>query len=415
MHTGNTPIDPIIPHLFRQEYAKLTAVLSRYFGLQDIDIAEDIASETFLKAMENWPIHGIPDNPEAWLCTVAKNKAKDYLKRQEIFKGTVKAVVDSQELVTGQEFEFTEKIIADSQLSMIFAVCDPSNPPQVQICLALQILCGFSVDEIANAFLSNKETIKKRLQRGRDSLRASNFQLKQLSESEINGRFAIVLKSLYLLFNEGYFSRSKDVFIRKDLCSEAMRLTLLLVESKLADVRQASALLSLMCFQSSRLDARIDDTGEAILYDDQDRSLWDRFLIEKGNYYLFRAFETGAISCYHLQAGIAYWHTTAQEEKWPHILQLYNQLLALEYSPATAINRTFAFAKVHGNTAAIAEAKKFSLPDSSYYYGLLGYLYKEADTALAVSYYRQAVALSTSRAEKKALLKQIADLNTDRL
>lgn len=415
IHAGNNPIDTLIPHLFRQEYAKLTAVLSRYFGLQDIEIAEDIASETFLKAMENWPIHGIPDNPEAWLYTVAKNKAKDYLKRHQIFEGTVKAVVRPEEAIPGHEFEFNEKIIADSQLSMIFAVCDPANPPQVQICLALQILCGFSVDEIANAFLSNKETIKKRLQRGRDSLRASKFQLKQLSENEVKDRFAIVLKCLYLLFNEGYFSRSQDVLIRKDLCSEAMRLTLLLVESELADVRQASALLALMCFQSSRLDARIDDTGEAILYEDQDRSLWNSFLIEKGNYYLFKAFEPGAISCYHLQAGIAYWHTTTQDEKWPHILQLYNQLIELEYSPATAINRTFAFAKVHGNKAAIAEAKKFSLPDSSYYYGLLGYLYKEADVALSISYYRQAVALSTSRAEKQTLMKQIADLDKARL
>ena len=412
MPLENRPTNALIPHLFRQEYTKLTAVLSRYFGLQHIEVAEDIASETFLKATEHWAVHGMPDNPTAWLYRVAKNKAKDYLKRHQVFESRIKADVTPDEAIPGQEFEFTEEIIADCQLSMLFAVCDPANPSSVQICLALQILCGFSVEEIANAFLSNKETIKKRLQRGRANLRTGCFQVRKLTESEINARLDIVLKTLYLLFNEGYFSQNEEEFIRKDLCSEAMRLTLFLVESRLADTHQANALLSLMCFQSSRLDARTGDTGQAILYEDQDRGLWNRFLIEKGNYYLFKAFVVQEVSAYHLQAGIAYWHTTTGEKKWPHILQLYNQLVVLENSPATAINRAFAFAKVHGNSAAVQETQKLSMPNNSFYCGLMGYLHKETDATLAIAWYRRAIALSTSGAEKKTLLKQIATITT---
>lgn len=413
MQAQNSSVDTLLPHLFRQEYAKLTAVLSRGFGLEHIEVAEDIASETFLKATEHWPVHGIPDNPAAWLYTVAKNKVKDYLKRHQVFESRIKAEIAPDEAISGQTFDFTEEIIADSQLSMIFAVCDSANPPAVQICLALQILCGFSVEEIANAFLLNKETIKKRLQRGRANLRTGGFQLRKLNENEINARLDAVLKTLYLVYNEGYFSQNEDAFIRKDLCSEAMRLTLLLVESNLTETNPASALLSLMCFQTSRLNARTDDTGQAILYEDQDRTLWDQFLIEKGNYYLFRAFTTREVSTYHLQAAIAYWHTTDVEEKWMQILQFYDQLIILEYSPATAINRAFAFARVHGCERAIAEAEKLNLAGNSYYHGLMGYLYSTLRTDLALFHYRQALKSTRSSVERKVLADKITQLDAE--
>ncbi|MGX5687441.1 RNA polymerase sigma factor [Arcticibacter tournemirensis] len=400
----------LIPHLFRQEYSKMTAVLCRHFGLEHIEIAEDIASETFLKAAEHWPVHGIPENPAGWLYTVAKNKAKDRLRREQIFETRIKSVQKDIEVAEEQEFNFSEEIIADSQLSMIFVICDPVNSPSAQICLSLQILCGFSVEEIAHAFLSNVETIKKRLQRARINLRSNGFQLRKPGEKEINARLDTVLKTLYLLFNEGYFSQNEDQFIRKDLCSEAIRLTLVLVEDKRTSKPQVSALLALMCFQSSRLDARINDTGEAVLYEDQDRSLWNRFLIEKGNYYLFNAFTEREGSKYHLEAGIAYWHTTTGKEKWQHILLLYNQLIVLEYSPATAINRLFAFAKVYGSEKAIIEAEKLSLTSNSYYHGLMGFLYSSVDTTCALVHYRRALQFTRSIIEKKVLSNKIEQL-----
>ncbi len=265
MNVNNEHIDTLIPHLFRQEYAKITAVLSRHFGLQHIEVAEDIASETFLKAISHWTVHGIPASPAAWLYTVAKNKAKDYLKRQVLFESGVKNEIKGSGKEAEQEFEFSEEIIADSQLLMIFVVCDPVNPPSTQICLALQILCGFSVEEVAGAFLSNRETIKKRLHRGRVQLRTNSFQLRSLNRHEVDARMDAVLKTIYLLFNEGYFSQNEKAFIRKDLCAEAMRLALLLVENELTNSSEANALLALMSFQSSRLNARTNELGEAIL------------------------------------------------------------------------------------------------------------------------------------------------------
>lgn len=401
----------LIPHLFRQEYARMTAVLCRHFGLRHIEIAEDIASDTFLKASENWAINGIPKNPTAWLYTVARNKAKDYFKHISVFETQIKKEIIPSELEAEQNFEFSNQIIYDSQLAMIFAVCNPANPTESQICLALQILCGFSVEEIANAFLTKTETIKKRLLRARANLRNDNFQIKELGLLEITSRLDTVLKTLYLLFNEGYFSKTYNQQIRKEFCSEAVRIMLVLTDSDNTNTPQTNALLALMCFQSSRLEARINEKGETILFDEQDKNLWDKTLIEKGNYYLVNACKGNEVSKYHLEAGIAYWHTTPTDEnKWQHILELYNQLILIEYSPITALNRTFAFAKVYGHNRAISEAEKLKLTHSNYYHELLAYLYADIDFDKAIYHYERAIELTKSKSEKQTLTKEIERL-----
>lgn len=388
----------------------MTAVLCRHFGLKHIEIAEDIASETFLKASESWAINGTPANPTAWLYAVAKNKTKDYFRHVEIFERQIKEEVKPNEIKADQDLRFDDQNIADSQLAMIFAICNPVNSDEAQICLALQILCGFSVEEIANAFLTNKEAIKKRLYRARTNLRDDNFQIRILNQAEIQSRLGTVLKTLYLLFNEGYFSKTNSQLIRKDLCSEAIRLTLILTENPLTNKSQTNALLSLMCFQSSRIEARVNKTGETILFDQQDKSLWDKALIEKGNYFLVNACDGNEVSKYHLEAGIAYWHSTTDENKWLHILGLYNQLILIEYSPITALNRTFAFAKVHGYEKAIVEAEKLKLTESNYYHELLGYLYSDKNVDKAIDHYRQAIELTKSKAERKTLIKEVERL-----
>lgn len=401
----------LLPYLFRWEYAKMTAFLCRHFGLRHIEIAEDIASDTFLKASENWATNGIPENPTAWLYTVAKNKTKDYLKHIAIFETKIKEAVKQDEFKEEVDFEYFNQNISDSQLAMLFAVCNPGIPNESQICLALQILCGFSVEEIANAFLAKPETIKKRLQRARIKLRNDNFQIKTLEEAEIKSRLGTVLKTLYLLFNEGYFSKTNDQLVRKELCFEAIRLTLILAENNLTNTPETNALLALMCFQSSRLEARTNDKGEAILFEEQDRNLWNKTLIEKGNYYLVNACNGKEISKYHLEAGIAYWHTAPTGlDKWQHILQLYNQLILIEYSPITALNRIFAYAKVYGYHKAISECEKLKLKDSNYYHELLGYLYTDIDITKAISHYEQAIKLTKSKAEKQTLAKEIKRL-----
>ena len=402
------PYQALLPHLFRQEYARMTTVLCRHFGLQHIEIAEDIASETFLKASEHWPVHGIPDNPVAWLYTTARNKTRDYFRRTTLFETEIRDKLIPDQTGIEDDFEYSERHIADSQLAMIFAVCNPALPAESQICLALQILCGFSVEEIADAFLSKPETIKKRLLRARTKLRNDRFQIRELDETEIASRSETVLKTLYLLFNEGYFSKTSDRQIRKDLCAEAVRLTLILTENLLTSTPQANALLALMCYQSSRLEARTGLNGETILFGEQDKSLWDQSLIEKGHYYLVNACTGNEASKYHLEAAIAYWHTTQDDEnKWQHILQLYNQLILMEYSPVAALNRAFAFAKVYGAGEGISETEKLDLVDNSFYHGLLGYLYTGIDTSKAADHYLKAITLTKSKSEKETLTREM--------
>lgn len=401
----------LLPHLFRQEYAKMTAVLCRHFGLKHIEIAEDIASDTFLKASEHWAINGVPENPTAWLYTVAKNRVKDYFKRLSVYERQVINEIVTDDVQGEYDFEYDGPALADSQLAMIFAVCNPANSSESQICLALQILCGFSVEEIANAFLAKAETIKKRLLRAKANLRNDNFRLSIGNETDIKSKLDNVLKTLYLLFNEGYFSKTNKLPVRRELCSEAIRLTLLLTENPLTHTDQTNALLALMCFQSSRLEARTSDKGEAILFDAQDRNLWDQSLIQRGNYYLVKATDGNEISKYHVEAGIAYWHTAPIDgNKWQHILQLYNQLVLIEYSPMTALNRAFAFAKVYGKEKGIQETEKLKLTESPYYHELLGYLYTDVKTDQAVSHYKRAIQLTKSDTEKQTLAKELVRL-----
>lgn len=391
----------------------MTAVLCRHFGLQHIEIAEDITSETFLKASEYWMHNGLPENPVGWLYTVAKNKTKDYLKRNNIFELKIKSHLYSEKSdECSFELDFTEKIIEDSLLAMIFAVCNTSNSVETQVCLALQILCGFSVEEIADAFLSKPETIKKRLLRGRNKLREQNFQIVTLDKRALESGLPSALKTLYLFFNEGYFSKSNNEIFRKDLCSEALRLALELIKNPITNAPETNALVALMCFQSSRLDARSNGKGESILFEEQNKKLWNQFLIGKGNIYLMNAFEKGEPSTYHFEAAIAYWHISSDDEglKWNSILQLYNHLLIIEYSPLAALNRVFAFAKVYGFDAGIAEAEKLNLKNEIYYHSLLGYLYENNNTDKSLVHYREAVKLSKSKIEKLTLNRKISNL-----
>ncbi|PSL34921.1 RNA polymerase sigma factor [Chitinophaga ginsengisoli] len=398
----------LLPHLFRTEYSKIVAVLCHSYGLDHIEIAEDIASETFLKAAEVWSSKGVPPNPTAWLYTVAKNQTKDYFRHKAIVDSKVKGMLESASPQTEAAIEFTDGLIADSQLAMIFAICHPDNAPQSQVCLALQILCGFSVEEIAGTFLTNTETIKKRLHRARTTLRNHQFQIPTLTETAIQSRLDTVLKTIYLLFNEGYFSRTGDQAIRKDLCSEAIRLTVLLAAHPLTNTPQVNALLALLYFQSSRLDARVDDHGEAILFEHQDRTRWDQALIDKGNHFLITACQGNQLSKYHLEAAIAYWHVTPTDtNKWQHILSLYDQLLLIDHSPMVALNRAFVVAQIRGHDKAIQEVEQLELQHNSFYHSLLGYLYAGTNITVAISHYNMAIALCKSSVEKQTLAKEI--------
>src|SRR5436190_11028943 len=262
----------LIPHLFRTEFRKIAAVLCKLFGIENLELAEDIASETFLSALENWPYKGIPENPVAWLYTVAKNKAKNHLLRNQVFTEKIaKQIKYSSPQNEEVEIDLSEENITDSQLQMLFALCHPSIPTEAQIGLSLRILCGFGIEEIANAFLTSKETINKRLFRAKEKLRIEKVKIVPitvgvLTEKEISNRLETVLTTLYLLFNEGYYSESQDAVLREDFCIEAMRLAYLLIENEQTNKPDVNALLALMCFHASRFPARKNENGELILY-----------------------------------------------------------------------------------------------------------------------------------------------------
>jgi RNA polymerase sigma-70 factor (ECF subfamily) len=400
----------LIPGLFRTEYRKITAVLSRLFGLEHIEIAEDIVSDTFLLATETWGSKGIPENPTAWLYTVSKNRVKDYLKRHALFSQKIaKEIKYSSSMSEELEIDLSNENIVNSQLQMMFAICHPSISAEAQIGLSLKILCAFSIEEIADAFLTNKETISKRLYRAKEKLRIENVKIEFPGNAEIDQRTDTVLATLYLIFNEGYYSASQSQTIRKELCIEAMRLALLLQENKGTNTPNVNALLALMCFHSSRFDARTNEKGELILYDDQDISRWSKELIFRGNHYLNQAATGSKISKYHLEAAIAYWHTQKKDspEKWENILQLYNQLLQIEYSPVAALNRTFAFSKTNGKAEAISETEKLGLTGNHLYHSLLGYLFTGSDPKKALLHYTKALSLARTQNDKTTILQKI--------
>jgi len=403
-----------LKHLFQQEFSKMVAVISKLFGLQHIEIAEDIVSETFLKATETWGVKGTPKNPTAWLYTVAKQKTLYHFRRNKIFKD--KIVPELKTAQTNKEIlqvNFSNDNIKDSQLQMMFAVCNPLIASEAQIGLALRILCGFGIDEIAEAFLSNKETINKRLFRAKEKLRMEKVQMELPSENEIASRLNNVLHIIYLLFSEGYYSKTQNQILRKDLCLEALRLGLMLTEYEKTNLPKTNALIALMCFHASRFSARQINENSLVLYDQQDPGLWDAGLINQGMHFLSLSAQGHEVCSYHLEARIAYWHCMKEDtkEKWEAILQLYNQLLLANYSPGVALNRTYALYKANGQEAALAEAKKLQLENNHFYFILLGELYKNIDNNKAKLNFERAYTLARTQTEKEEIREKIEGLN----
>jgi RNA polymerase sigma-70 factor (ECF subfamily) len=399
----------LIPNLFRSEFSKIVSVLCKTFGLANLQQAEDITSETFLVAMETWSLKGIPENPTAWLYKVAQNKTKDFLKREKVFNQKIEPNLKLNKPTTDEfDIDLSEKNIEDSQLQMLFAICQPTISNEAQIGLALRILCGFGINEIASAFLTSKETINKRLLRAKGKLKETNEILEFPDETQLEKRLDNVLSILYLLFNEGYYSSTKETPIRKDLCYEAMRLTYLLINTKITNLPKVNALLSLMCFHASRFDARTNDNNKLIMYYEQDKTLWNYELIEKGEYFLSLSSQGEIITKYHIEAYISFWHTKKDTaKKWDSILNLYNQLLQINYSPIVALNRTYALARANNIDEAIVEIKKIDLPLNHLYHCLISHLYEDKNQKKVIEHLNIALNLAHSQSDKDFIQKKL--------
>ncbi len=355
-------INQLVEHLFRHESGRLVTVLTHVFGLHNMELAEDVVQETMMDALNIWPYKGVPDNPQGWLFAVARNKAINLLKREKL-TGNHSAVLSALYSTRNEEEFFSEQEIADSQLRMMFACCHPSISPDSQVALILKTLCGFSIPEIAQAFITSAENINKRLVRARKDIRHSEIQLEIPASSELKPRLSAVVEAIYLLFNEGYHASQGDKVIRHDLCIEAIRLARLLEQNKVGKVHDVYALLALMFFNASRFDARLDESGAISLLNLQDRTLWDKGMIALGYYYMENASVSEHLSLYYILAAISAQHCSAEsysDTNWQQIVVLYDYLLELQNSPVNQLNRVVALVEAGRISEALSEIKRLS-------------------------------------------------------
>ena len=411
-------IQQTVDRLFRHESGKMISVLSKLLGLQNIEAAQDLVQDALMQAMKSWSYNGLPDNPSAWLHRVAKNKAIDYLRRERKFKEISPQygyLLKSEYTLTPTVNKFfLEGEIQDSQLRMIFACCHPSIAPESQIALVLKVLCGLSAGEIARAFLTNEETIAKRIYRAKEKIKLEKIELDLPLEKELPERLDGVLRSLYLLFNEGYNSSHPDHLIREDLCEEAMRLTYLLTLHPVTNQPVVKALLSLMCFQASRLQARLDDKGFIVLLKYQDRSKWYRPLMSKGFSYLEAALEDASQkSTYHLEAGIASLHASAptfEKTDWISIYFLYEKLFQLNASPIVALNKAIAAAYAINKETALDQMMSIKTLDRYYlFHTSIGEMHYELNNKEeAKKHFQKALALTQSKPVRDLLQSKLA-------
>ncbi|MCG2616472.1 sigma-70 family RNA polymerase sigma factor [Terrimonas sp. NA20] len=410
-------ISRLIDHLFRHESGKMIAVLSRLLGLQNLSAAEDIVQDTLLQAMNSWSYGKIPDQPAAWLHRVARNKAIDLLRREKRFRQIspeyAKLLESEWTLAPTVQQLFLDNEIKDSQLQMIFAACHPSIPAESRIPFTLKTLCGLSAAEISRAFLCAEETISKRIYRAKEKIRSEAIGLDIPEGNDIAERVDVVLKTLYLLFNEGYNSSHPDLLIRTDLCEEAIRLCDILAKHPLTNFPRTHALLSLFYFQSSRLSCRLDSNGAIVLLTNQDRTRWDRSLIQKGFEQLEMAAEPFEVSPYHLEAGIASLHAAApsfERTDWKSIYHLYQILYQLQPNPFVALNKAIASAYAISHENALDELNRIEgLEKHHLYFATIGEIFFEMQQKQkARESFQKALHLTSSAAEQKLLEDKIS-------
>lgn len=411
-----TRSEQIVEDLFRTEYGKLVSGLTRFFGPGNIQLAEDIIQETLIAALGHWSITQIPDNPTGWLVQVAKRKALNELKRNKMMQKHHTSGVLRKNPEYELEQVFLETEIEDSQLRMIFTCCHPSLSTESQIALTLKTLCGFGVKEVANALLATESTINKRLYRAKKSIREAEVSFSIPQGKELSERLDVVGLTLYLMFNEGYNSTANSVAITKELCLEAMRLAKLLV-AQFEEHPKLSSLLSLMCFHVARFDARIDTQGAIVLFEDQDRNLWNQELIAAGMHYLRQSMNAGEISAYHIEARIAAEHCLAdgfETTNWESIYEQYELLSRLKPNPIIELNQAIIRSKLSGLEESLSLLKRLEEKASLKNYHLLpatqGVFYmKMKNYTSAISYLNKALELNPSTSETRFIEQKISE------
>ncbi len=412
MKNQNEHTQQLADHFFRHSYAKIVAILVRYFGLAQVEVAEDIVQDTLIEAMEKWSIHGIPDNPEGWIMDVAKKKTINFLKRDQLFHSKI---IPQLALPMSQ----TATTVSDSTLRMIFACCHPELPMESQISLALRTLCGLSIAEIARALLTTEDNTNKRLYRAKKKFREGKIKFDIPSEKEYSLRLSGVCRTLYVLFNEGYYAPHHKDVLRMDLCYEAVRL-LQEVECTSRQSSEINGLLSLMLLLLSRFESRLDENDALICLQDQDRTLWDQALIAQGMNYLKKAIQTDQVNVYQLQAGIAAEHCISQDfesTNWQSIYQQYLVLESIDSSFLVKMNKLISWYYTgHQEKAKACLHQLQELPDfaeNTSYHLTLGTLYmSDKDKIQATYHLKRALSLAKYEREKMVIQRRLDSIDS---
>jgi RNA polymerase sigma-70 factor, ECF subfamily len=413
---GEAPsaVSGLVDHLFRHSTGRMVAVLARRLGAERLDLAEEVVQEALLRALATWPYRGVPDNPRGWLFQVARHRALDLLRREDVLRGKLEALGAEWASAGGGA---TPQGVDDDELAMILMCCHPALPRAARVALTLKTVGGFGVDEIAAALLARPASVAQRLVRAKRQLRAERVDLTIPPADALPLRLESVLDVLYLMFNEGYAAHGGDNLVRAELCGEAIRLARIVAAHPPTDRPAVHALLALMLLQSSRLPARADAAGDLLLLSEQDRARWDRDAIAEGLGHLDRAAEGDTVSVYHAEAAIAACHAAAPDEAstdWPYVLQLYDDLTQLTPSPVVQLNRAIALAMVEGPAAGLRALEPLGRHRALARYHLLpaaqaALWWRAGAPETAARYYRVALTRPCSSPERRFLERRLAE------